>query len=106
MSQEKPAWVTNVENKRAEMGLNTVSSATSGNTSSPSSGGSYTPAGKGSDYYMNNTDGKGTSMSASDQAALKAAGDAYNNAKTDAQYSHTFCLRFLHKFSLFLLCFY
>lgn len=43
----------------------------------------YTPAGKGSDYYMNNVDGKGTSMSASDQAALKAAGDAYNNATND-----------------------
>lgn len=73
MSQEKPAWVEAQEQQKA-------AAAAAENQKS-----TYTPAGKGSDYYMNNTDGKGTSMSASDQAALKAAGDAYNSATTDAE---------------------
>lgn len=52
-------------------------SSGSGGSKSSSSGNSqysgYTPAGKGSDHYMQ-------VMSASDQALLKSYGDAYNNA--------------------------
>lgn len=51
-----------------------MASQNSGQNASGSSG--YQAAGKGSDYYA------GQVMSAEDQAALKAAGDAYNSAAT------------------------
>lgn len=49
------------------------------NTGSAQTNNTYTPAGKGSDYYAEQK------MSAADQAALKAAGDAYNKATTQAE---------------------
>ena len=57
-----------------------IVSQSSGQTSSSGAGSSgYQAAGKGSDYYA------GQVMSQEDQAALKAAGDAYNSATTQEE---------------------
>lgn len=75
VSQDAGSWRTQGTSKPSS---NKSSSGASG--SSGGSSGSYTPAGAGSDYYMNEA-----GMSPEDQAALKAAGDRYNNATTDEE---------------------
>lgn len=89
--QEKPAWVSNVEEKRREMGLPTVSKEQSqrydtGNSEpavkSNSSSGSYVAADPGGvdNYHAKNTANEGKGMSASDLATLESFGAAWNDA--------------------------
>ena len=110
--QEKPAWVSAVEEKRREMGLPTVSkeyseryetgnsepvisssqnkNSTASNLGSPgSSGGSSgyvasDPQGV-DNYHAKYTANDGAGMSASDLATLKGYGDAWNDANEKRQ---------------------